>query len=329
MELRQPLHIELGRNPSTIQKTTPDSVIHGKYRHIKGMTMVLLGAVLWGVSGTAAQVLFQRDGFNPAWLVSVRMTTSGLLLLIALTARFGFAHTFAIWKNKRDAFGIVLLGIIGLLGVQYSYFASIRYGNAATGTLLQYLGPIFITIYVALRRRQIPSVKQLTAVLIALLGVLFLVTNGNWHSLSIAPLAVIWGFISAITLAFYTLYPAALLRTYGASTVMGWGMFIGGIGMSLMAPPWTFSGYSAPGTWFLVGFVTLFGTLLAFYIYIASLKYISASEASLLACGEPLSATILTVAALHVPMSCSSILGAICILTTVTILARSKSEQSI
>ncbi|UNO50898.1 DMT family transporter [Alicyclobacillus acidoterrestris] len=290
--------------------------------------MVLLGAVLWGVSGTAAQVLFQRDGLNPAWLVSVRMTTSGLLLLIALSARFGFAHTFAIWKNKRDAFGIVLLGIIGLLGVQYSYFASIRYGNAATGTLLQYLGPIFITIYVALRRRRMPSVKQLTAVLIALLGVLFLVTNGNWHSLSIAPLAVVWGLISAITLAFYTLYPAALLRTYGASTVMGWGMLIGGIGMSLMAPPWTFSGHSGPGTWFLVGFVTLFGTLLAFYIYIASLKYISASEASLLACGEPLSATILTVAILHVPMSWSSILGAICILTTVTILARSKSEQS-
>ena len=93
--------------------------------------MVLLGAVLWGVSGTAAQVLFQRCGFNPGWLVTVRMSVAGLLLLTGISMKSGLRQTIFVWHNKRDVFKLILFGILGLLGVQYSYFAAIGYGNAA------------------------------------------------------------------------------------------------------------------------------------------------------------------------------------------------------
>lgn len=225
-------------------------------------------------------------------------------------------------KDKRDALKLILFGIIGLLGVQYSYFASIRYGNAATGTMLQYMGPIFITLYVGLRNRRMPSALQLVAVFLALSGAFLLVTDGNFHTFAVAPLAVFWGLISAVTLAFYSLYPYQLLQKYGSAPIAGWGMLIGGIGMSFITPPWHFSGHSSLGTWWLVGFVVLFGTLIAFYVYIASLKYISASEASLLSCGEPLSASIIAVTFLHVQLGMAAILGGLCIIVTVTILAR-------
>jgi ABC-type transport system involved in multi-copper enzyme maturation permease subunit len=129
-------NLNLGKNlqlkaPNEIQSTT---VAGKKFDHFKGLSMVLLGAVLWGVSGTAAQVLFQRYGFSPGWLVTVRMSIAGLLLLIGVAIRSGLKDTLAVWKDKKDAVRLILLGIIGLLGVQYSYFAAIRYGNAATGT---------------------------------------------------------------------------------------------------------------------------------------------------------------------------------------------------
>jgi drug/metabolite transporter (DMT)-like permease len=283
--------------------------------------MVLLGAVLWGISGTAAQVLFQHFGISSGWLVTVRMSIAGVLILAGISFRSGLMQTFSVWKVKRDAIKLVLFGIAGLLGVQYSYFASIQYGNAATGTMLQYLGPVFITIYVALRSRRIPHISQFISVFLALFGAFLLVTNGDWHSFSVSPLAVFWGIISAITLAFYTLYPIGLLQKYGPATISGWGMLIGGIGMSFFHPPWRFSGTNSLDTWVLVSFVVIFGTLIAFYIYIASLKYISASEASLLSCGEPLSATIIAVAFLHVDMGWAALLGGLCILTTVTIIS--------
>ena len=165
--------------------------------------MVLLGSILWGVSWTAAQVLFQRDGFNPGWLVTVRMSVAGLLLLVGISMKIGLKQTILVWKDKRDALKLVLFGIIGLLGVQYSYFAAIRDGNAATGTTLQYMGPIFITTYVALRQRRMPTVSQFSAVFLSLEGAFLLVTNGNIHSFSVSPLAIFWGLISAISLAFY------------------------------------------------------------------------------------------------------------------------------
>lgn len=289
--------------------------------------MVLVRAVLWGVSGTAAQVLFQRYGLNPGWLVTVRMSVAGLVLLVGLSVKSGLVPTLSVWKDRQDAWKLILFGIIGLLGVQYSYFAAIRYGNAATGTMLQYMGPVFITVFVALQQRRLPTVSQASAVLLALAGAFLLVTNGNMHSFAISPLAVFWGLSSAITLAFYSLYPQNSLQKYGSANIVGWAMLIGGIGMAFITPPWHFTGHSSVDTWWLVSFVVLFATLIAFYVYIASLKYISAAEASLLSCGEPLSASILAVAVLHVHMGLASLLGGLSVLVTVTLLARNGSQS--
>jgi drug/metabolite transporter (DMT)-like permease len=314
-------------DPNKISTTMKSTVANRKFDHFKGLSMVLLGAVLWGVSGTAAQVLFQRYGFNPGWLVTVRMSVAGLFLLIGVSIKSGLMKTISVWTDRRDALKLVLFGIIGLLGVQYSYFAAIRYGNAATGTILQYMAPIFITMYLALRHRRIPTVSQISAVFLALAGSFLLVTNGNVHSFSVSPLAVFWGLVSAITDAFYLLYASHLLQKYGTASVTGWGMLIGGIGMSFITPPWYFTGHSSLGTWWLVGFVVLFGTLIAFYLYSASLKYISASEASVLTSSEPLSASILAVTVLHVQMGLASMVGGLCVLMTVTLLARKGSAE--
>ncbi|MCQ6281291.1 EamA family transporter [Bacillus sp. EB600] len=299
-----------------------------QFKHYKGLSMVLLGAVLWGVSGTAAQVLFQRYGIHSGWLVTVRMSIAGLLILAGISMKSGLISIFTIWKVKRDALKLVLFGIIGLLGVQFSYFESIKYGNAATGTILQYMGPVFITIYAALRRKHLPHISQVISVFFALFGAFLLVTDGNWQRISISPLAVFWGILSAITLAFYTIYPGGLLQKYSAAMISGWGMLIGGIGMGFFHPIWRFSGNNSLSTWILVSFIVIFGTLIAFSVYIASLKYISASEASVLSCGEPLSATIIAVLFLHVQMGWASFAGGLCILITVTIMARNGSIEN-
>lgn len=307
------------------KKARSSTLAREKFVHFKGLSMVLLGAVLWGISGTAAQVLFQRDALHAGWLTSVRMSGAGLMLLAAISLKSGLLRTIAVWQDKRDAARLAVFAIIGLLGVQYSYLASIRYGNAATGTVLQYMGPMFITVYVALRQRRMPTIRQSASVVLALAGAFFLVTNGHWHRLSVSPLAVFWGFVSAVTLAFYSLYPQDLLHKYGSATIVGWAMLIGGVAMGFRAPPWHFLGHSSVLTWGLVGFVVVFGTLIAFYVYIASLKYISAAEAGVLSSGEPLSASIIAVAFLHVHLGVMAMLGGLCVLATVTLLASNRS----
>ena len=47
----------------------------------KGIALVIFGATLWGVSGTVAEFLFQKNSFTTEWLVVVRLLLSGILLL--------------------------------------------------------------------------------------------------------------------------------------------------------------------------------------------------------------------------------------------------------
>lgn len=296
----------------------------------KGYTMAMIGATLWGVSGTAAQKLFQNEGFQPGWLVTVRMIITGILLL--LFAGIKNNRQYKVWSILNDSTGrvsILIFGIVGMLGVQYAYFMSIESGNAATATLLQYLAPMFIVIYLAIRFRKIPSLYETIAVCLAILGTFLLVTNGTLQRLTISLSAVAWGVGSAIALAFYTLYPKTLLEKWGSVIVVGWGMIIGGIGLSLINPPWQMYGQN----WSLISgayvvFVVIFGTLIPFYLYIDSLRYIQPTEASLLGSAEPLSATIVSVFWLHIPLEMYEIIGGLCIICTVVILALRSENRS-
>lgn len=282
--------------------------------------MVLVGATLWGISGTVAQRLFQHDGFQPNWLVATRMTLSGLALLAL--AMFSGRSVFAIWQSRNQVWKLLAFSFAGILAVQYTYFASIASGNAATATFLQYLGPVFITPYLALQSRRWPRKVELLGVILAVLGTLLLVTNGHFTVLVVPPRAIVMGLLSAVALAFYTIYPRQLLVRWGSTVILGWAMFIGGAFLSLTAPVWQVSGqkWTVVSALF-VAIVVIGGTLVPFYLYLASLKYISPTETSLLGGMEPLSAAVTAAVWLRVPFGVVTALGGFCIIATVTLLS--------
>ena len=164
--------------------------------------MVLIGAVLWGISGTVAQYLFQYYGFSPEWLVVVRLLVSGTILL-GLASLKGNQKIWDIWKDKKDVPSLILFSIFGMLAVQYTFFAAIKYSNAATATVLQYLAPAMISCFIAIRAKRLPTIKECIAVVLALLGTFLLVTKGSMSSLSISGIALFWGLTSAVALAYY------------------------------------------------------------------------------------------------------------------------------
>ncbi len=289
----------------------------------KGIILVLLAAILWGISGTVAQFLFHIQGFSVQWLVGARLLSSGILLLW-FSQKIQKQTIWMIWKTKRDIFQLFLFGILGMLGVQYTYFAAIQTGNAATATVLQYLAPVLICCYLCVRSKQWPAKHELSAIIFALAGTFLLVTNGNLNALSISGPAFFWGILSAFALAFYTVYPSSLLSKWGSMITVGWGMLIGGIGLSLIYPPWQFQGNWSLSSIAAVLFVIIFGTLIAFICFMESLKFILPSEASLIACTEPLSAAFLAVVWLQVSFSFFEWAGAFCIILTIFILSAVK-----
>ncbi|WP_416828798.1 DMT family transporter [Ectobacillus polymachus] len=291
----------------------------------KGIVFVITAASLWGISGSAAQFLFQNQGFNTEWLVSIRMLLSGLLMLIFHYSK-DKQHFFDIWKDKKDRRSLVIFGIFGMLGVQYTYFAAITAGNAATATLLQYMSPVIITLYLSVRTKRLPTFQESLAVLLALVGTFFLVTKGKGMQLSISQGALFWGILSAFASAFYTLHPYRLIVKWGSIPIVGWGMLIGGIGLSFLHSPFQFAGQWSMGAVVAFLFIILFGTLLAFYMYLESLKYILASEASVLGSFEPLSAAFVSVVWLNLSFGITEWIGMICIISTILILSVGKKS---
>ena len=290
---------------------------------VKGILLVVIGTMLWGISGTVAQFLFQQKSFDPEWLVVIRLLISGFTLLL-----YGYLKNDKdiknIWKKKNDRITLILFGIAGMLGVQYTYFAAIKHGNAATATILQYLSPVIITCYLIIRNKKLPNTTQLLAIFLALIGTFFIITRGNIHSLSLSKSALFWGIASAFCSAIYTLQPISLLKKYSSIAVVSWGMIIGGLAFSFIHSPFNFTGEVSIISIISVIFIVIFGTLIAFYCYLESLKYLLPTESSVLSCIEPLSATILSVLWLNVSFGLPELIGTACIIFTVIILSFSK-----
>lgn len=292
---------------------------------MKGFFLAVAAALLWGVSGTFGQFLFQQRGINIEWMITVRMLISGICLL--LFAKFGEKlDLFEIWKHRKDAIQLFIFSITGMLAVQYTYFAAIKHSNAATATVLQYAGPVIIAVYLAFKNKKVPILIEFLAIILAVLGTFLLVTHGKIDTLSISATALFFGIASAVALAIYTLQPVKLLSRYKSSIVIGWGMLCGGIVFSFVKAPWNIEGTWDFQTYWYTGFIVIFGTLVAFYAYLTAVQMIGGQKTSLLASMEPLSATILAVLWLNVSFTTIDWIGSAFIVSTVFLLSTASKK---
>lgn len=295
------------------------SQINKDFSRWKGIGLALAGASLWGFSGNAAEWIFSHSAVTATWLVSVRMIMAGALLLFLVS----FHHNiFGVWKDKRDRLDLLVFSLTGMLGAQLTFFLSIEAGNAPTATLLQFLGPVFITIYFAIKFLKWPKRKEWIAVLLALSGTFLLLTNGQVDKITVSKEAIFWGVLSGVSVAVYTVYPVRLLKRYASATIVGWAMLLGGLAVSIWTQPWQagFIDWSLSLFWMLA-FVVIFGTLLPFYLYLDSLKYITSTETSLLGSAEPLVATVVSVVWLGTAFGSFQTAGGMLIILTVFLLS--------
>lgn len=279
-----------------------------------------LSAILFGISGILASVLFQRINMVPEWLVGMRMFWSGLLLILVLACKFG-GSIFSIWYRKVDAILIILFGVIGVLLAQSSFFLSVYFGDAAMATILQSLGPTIIIILLSIFYRKLPVRMDTVSIIIALIGVFLLVTNGDIGHLKVTTQALFWGIISAFGVAAYTLIPRPLLQQHHALLVVAWGLLIGGIAENLIQPLWHIPNNLQVIDWSMIGFIIIGSTLVPYALYVLSLCHLAPTTASLLGIIEPLTATLISVTLLGVQLLPVQMIGVCLILSTIILIS--------
>ncbi|MCI8823186.1 MAG: EamA family transporter [Lachnospiraceae bacterium] len=299
-----------------------------KNLQMTGIVMTLAGGVLWGFCGSCGQYLFQYKEVTSGWLVPLRLTFAGLLILVLLACREK-GRVLDVWRERQGRRDILIFSVFGMMLCQYSYFTTIQYSNAGTATVLQYTGPALILVYLCIRDRKKPRAYELAALFCSMFGTFILATHGNISELAIPAEALLWGMISAVTLVIYTLQPAGLMKRYSTLLTLGWGMLIGGLVLMLLMRPWTLSPVVDRQTVLAMSFIVLFGTICAFYFYLTGVKLVGASSASMLACIEPVAATVISVVWLKVRFRMIDLLGFVFVLSTVFIISLNQKKEDV
>lgn len=285
-----------------------------------GMLSTFVGGTLWGINGVMGNYLFLNKNVTTPWLIPYRLILAGFLLLGYLYYKKG-SKIFDILKNPKDLLQIILFGLIGMLGTQYTYFSAIQFSNAAIATVLTYFGPTLVLIYMCLREKRKPLKYEIVSICLSSFGVFLLATHGDITSLQISFKALVWGILSALSVVFYTVQPESLLKKYGASIVVAWGMMIGGIFITFVTKPWNISVTFDFVTFLVLMLIIVFGTIIAFILYLTGVNIIGPTKASIIACIEPVAATICAILFLGVTFDFLDLIGFICIISTIFIVA--------
>jgi drug/metabolite transporter (DMT)-like permease len=174
-----------------------------------GIILSLLGGVFWGFSGSCGQYLFTYHSVDSKWIVTIRMISTGIILLIISFLKHR-SKIFGVWKGKKNFFCMSAFTLFGLILCQYSYFTAIAHSNAGTATVLQYLSPVMILIFVCMKNKKLPALAEIIAIILAVGGTFVIATGGDFGSFSVSTPALLWGIASAVFLACYSLIPASL-----------------------------------------------------------------------------------------------------------------------
>ncbi len=286
---------------------------------MKGCMCAFMAGVLWGVTSPVAQFLFEKKGIVSEWLVPYRLIAAGILLLAY--AKIKGQDITSMWKDAKDGIRLVLFGVLGMMGMQFTFFSAVQEMNAGTATIFQYLNPAILIIFFAIVHRILPSKKEVLSVVVAVVGIAVVATHGNFSSLTVSGKGLFLGMLVAVTTCFYGVLPAPLLKRFSAEAVSAWGMIAGGIVLLLAVRPWRIP---AVIDWQVVAaflMIITVGTILPFCFYLTSVKYSGSVYAGLFSSVEPVAATIVAAAALGTEFVKMDILGFALVLSTLFILA--------
>ena len=291
-----------------------------------GMGLAIMGALFWGLSGTSVQFLESAKHLNVEWLLEVRLLVAGILTIMIAYMQDG-KRIFDIFKNAKDFGKLLIFGILGIALAQYTYFRAIAISGVGVATVLQYVAPTLIIIYLFLRYFKKPSIPELFCIVLAMVGTVCIVMQEGLDISAFNGKAMFWGLVSAASICVYTLQPIELLKKYGTTSIVGFAMFICGI-LSVAVFQQIESEAIWDGmTWLGLFTIIILGTVVSFNAYIEGVRRIGAVQGSILSSLEPISAAIFGWALLGNGFTLVGIFGMFCIIATVFIIAWDRQRQ--
>jgi drug/metabolite transporter (DMT)-like permease len=142
-----------------------------------GLAIAVLAAATFGSSGALIKPLLEA-GWSPAAAVTVRALVGGIVLapvaIVVLRGRWS-----ALWRSRGR---VLAMALIGVAGTQLLYFAAIQRIPVGTGVLIEYMAPLLLVAFAWARTRRMPKAVVLIGSVVALVGLVMVVSPGGSES---------------------------------------------------------------------------------------------------------------------------------------------------
>lgn len=298
-----------------------------RYPHVRrGVACALLGGVSWGFSANCAEVLMGSYGVPVGWITCSRMGFAAVffLALAALTLR---KRALSVLRDVPSLLRIAGFALLGVLLTQVSYSKAIFYAGAGPALLLEQMGLALIMLCLCVRDRRLPCPRELAGLVLALVGMALISTQGDFSALAIPPAGLAWGLIAAVSLMFYNLMPVRPLAKYGSFLVTGSAMLLGGVAAAGLFRPWEVEVSLPSEGWLVFAAIVVVGTILAYLLFVQGIKDAGPMRAGLLGSVEPVSGMVIAAVWQGTPVSAFDALGAAAIVAMIMLVTQREQGE--
>ena len=292
----------------------------------KGTIYSLLSGLIWGICGILGEYFFSHYQVSSGWITSMRLLVAGSFVIVLSSLKLR-SQLFEIWRNRNNYLPFLAYAILGIFSVQYFFYLCVEYSNATTATILQFISPIFILFYNRIIYKKKASKSAIFYVLVAMVGVFLMATKGDLSKLSITPLALLTGLLSALGVMFNVILPQRFAKKYGFVPTVGWGMIIAGIFSNFLYPVYKISFQVDAISICICLTIAFLGTAFAFFLSMKAVSLVSPLVVSVVSASEPLSSAILSILFLGLVLDGYLLLAMILIIIPMIFLSIEESKN--
>ncbi|MBD8067945.1 DMT family transporter [Bacillus sp. PS06] len=285
--------------------------------------MLTLATATWGSAFIAGKVAVQS--FEPATVAFLRFFGAALLL---------FPLMWVMDKKKvkptlKDYGLFAVLGLTGIAIYNICFFLASKHAPVIKSSLFIASNPVLIVLLSGLFLKEKITKNHIIGMIIALVGVTFIITDGHLMSLfhmGFEPIDfILLG--AVISWALYSVVGKIVLKKFSSVVSTTYACAFGTLFLfpfAIAETTWADVKQAPFDVWLSIAHMSIFVTVISFVMYYHGIKEVGAAKASIFINVMPLSAVIMATLFLGESFTWGHAIGAICVLTGVYIGTQSK-----
>ena len=287
--------------------------------------LVILAGCLWGTMGIFVRHL-NAIGLEAMEIVEARAVLTAVSMFAALMV---FRRDL-LRVNIRDLWVFAGGGIVSVILFNFCYFQTIQRASLSTAAILLYTSPVFVLLLSVPLFGEKLTKKKILCLMLAITGCAL--SSGLAGGMALSPMTLLFGLGSGFGFGLYSIfYRFALQKGYHPITFTAYIFLfgaLGGIPLADFGQLIRVAGADGSNLAYL-GAYTLVTTIVPYISYTTGLQQVENGVAAVLACIEPVMATVFGIFFFSEMPDLSGWLGILLVLIALTALnLQPKKEQS-